>query len=81
MKKKKFGFDGTNYRPREGGKPRGEDADLRDKLTASFKEATRAAAEAAWAENLPVPGAVKGRLMNVLPNGKVVEFQIEVLIW
>jgi len=75
MKKKKFGFDATNYRSPKGRKSGVEDAELRDKLTASFKEATRAAAEAAWDANLSVPGAVEGRLVNVLPNGKIADLK------
>ena len=65
----KFGLDGTNYQ--KGRRARTKLQRPGDVVTISFQASALQEAEAAWSENLPVPGIVSGEMVEVLPNGKV----------
>jgi hypothetical protein len=68
---KKFGFDSRNYKKRDGKSASKRTIAIPQlKLTNAFKEATGAAASAAWNENLLIPCVVDGRMCEVGPDDK-----------
>ena len=68
---KKFGFDSRGYKKRSAKTAsRRAEAVSSEDLTNAFKKATRAAADAAWSENLSVPCVIDGQVSEISASGR-----------